>query len=111
MVYIESWDDFYAAAHQMYLAAPSRTRYCVKYRDTGGRLTLKVTDNATCLKYRSNQKEHLKEVEKLTTLFFRLMTTVHPEAVSAVHEPLPSAQAAAPAESATGGDGKGKSRK
>merc|ERR1711865_975566 len=81
MVYIEGWNDFLGAAHQLYLSAPTRTRYCVKYRNSEGRLVLKVPDDSTCIKYRTNQKEQLKEVDKLNSLFFRLMTSPDPESV------------------------------
>merc|ERR1712166_1311434 len=97
MVYIEVWDDFFSAAHQIYLGAPSQTRYSIKYRNTPGRLVLKVTDNKTCIKYCTTQKDHLKELERLNGLFFRLMTSQHPETVSAVCD----VAAAAPPESAS----------
>lgn len=46
-MYIERWEDFYAAAEELYLAAPLRTRYVAKYRHCDGRLVLKVTDDRT----------------------------------------------------------------
>eukprot|EP00656_Telonema_subtile_P057682 TRINITY_DN9545_c0_g1_i1.p1 TRINITY_DN9545_c0_g1~~TRINITY_DN9545_c0_g1_i1.p1 ORF type:complete len:115 (-),score=28.04 TRINITY_DN9545_c0_g1_i1:213-557(-) len=109
MVYIEVWDDFYQAAHQLYVEAPARTRYSMKYRHSEGKLVLKVTDDRTCIKYRTNQKEQLKEVEKLNTLFFRLMTSKNPESVSAVHEPV--ASEAAPGEAGGHGAPSEKARK
>lgn len=46
-MYIERWEDFYAAAEELYVADPLRTRYVAKYRHCDGKLVLKVTDDKT----------------------------------------------------------------
>uniref|UniRef100_A0A7N0RAD8 SRP9 domain-containing protein n=1 Tax=Kalanchoe fedtschenkoi TaxID=63787 RepID=A0A7N0RAD8_KALFE len=41
-----------------------QTRYQTKYRRCDGKLVLKVTDNKECLKYKTNQAQDLKKLEK-----------------------------------------------
>ncbi|GAQ85385.1 Signal recognition particle SRP9/SRP14 subunit [Klebsormidium nitens] len=74
MVYIESWDEFAEKAEMLFRAEPLRTRYCVKYRHREGLLVLKVTDDKVCLKFKTDQAQDAKKMEKLNTLFFTLMT-------------------------------------
>eukprot|EP00727_Mastigamoeba_balamuthi_P005631 m51a1_g1688 putative signal recognition particle 9 kda (136) ;mRNA; f:456880-457879 len=60
MVYLLNFERFIEATEKMYLASPTKTRYCLKYRHKDGKLVLKVTDDATCLKFRSEQQNDLK---------------------------------------------------
>lgn len=45
-MYIEDWDSFYVQAEELWRKEPLKTRYCIKYRHTEGKLVLKVTDDA-----------------------------------------------------------------
>uniref|UniRef100_A0A453RAL2 Signal recognition particle 9 kDa protein n=1 Tax=Aegilops tauschii subsp. strangulata TaxID=200361 RepID=A0A453RAL2_AEGTS len=51
-----------------------RTRYCMKYRHCDGKLVLKVTDDRECLKFKTDQAQDAKKMEKLNNIFFALMT-------------------------------------
>ncbi|KAF3436205.1 hypothetical protein FNV43_RR23297 [Rhamnella rubrinervis] len=73
MVYIRSWDDFVERSVQLFRAAPETTRYVVKYRNCDGKLVLKVTDNKECLKFKTDQAQDAKKMEKLNNIFFALM--------------------------------------
>ncbi|KAG0489194.1 hypothetical protein HPP92_007827 [Vanilla planifolia] len=73
MVYIDSWDDFVERSIQVFRADPQSTRYVVKYRHCEGKLVLKVTDNRVCLKFKTDQAQDLKKMEKLNNIFFTLM--------------------------------------
>ncbi|CAL5353702.1 unnamed protein product [Camellia sinensis] len=100
MVYITSWDDFVERSVQLYRASPESTRYVMKYRHCDGKLVLKVTDNregyymgelaidlqeeiayssnvilekSWCLKFKTDQAQEAKKMEKLNNIFFTLM--------------------------------------
>ncbi|KAB5568303.1 hypothetical protein DKX38_002096 [Salix brachista] len=51
-----------------------KTRYVMKYRHCDGKLVLKVTDNKECLKFKTDQAQDAKKMEKLNSLFFTLMS-------------------------------------
>mmetsp|Transcript_28742 Transcript_28742/g.39727 ORF Transcript_28742/g.39727 Transcript_28742/m.39727 type:complete len:115 (+) Transcript_28742:265-609(+) len=74
-MWVESWDVFYQQAEQLFRAEPLRTRFVTKYRHCDGKLEVKVTDDRVCLKYKTDQAQDLKKLEKLNQLFFVL--TVH----------------------------------
>ncbi|GMP90787.1 hypothetical protein CsSME_00041759 [Camellia sinensis var. sinensis] len=83
MVYITSWDDFVERSVQLYRASPESTRYVMKYRHCDGKLVLKVTDNRECLKFKTDQAQEAKKMEKLNNIFFTLMAR-GPEDISEV---------------------------
>ncbi|GMP90783.1 hypothetical protein CsSME_00041755 [Camellia sinensis var. sinensis] len=58
MVYITSWDDFVERSVQL---------HC------DGKLVLKVTDNCECLKFKTDQAQEAKKMEKFNSIFFTLM--------------------------------------
>ncbi|XP_078160351.1 signal recognition particle, SRP9/SRP14 subunit [Carex rostrata] len=74
MVYIESWDEFVERTVQLFRADPHSTRYVTKYRHCDGKLVLKVTDNRECLKFKTDQAQDAKKMEKLNNIFFTLMS-------------------------------------
>ncbi|KAJ0253765.1 Signal recognition particle 9 kDa protein [Hirschfeldia incana] len=73
MVYIVSWDEFVDRSVQLFRADPESTRYVIKYRHCDGKLVLKVTDNKECLKFKTDQAQEAKKMEKLNNIFFTLM--------------------------------------
>ncbi|KAJ0240277.1 Signal recognition particle 9 kDa protein [Hirschfeldia incana] len=73
MVYIVSWDEFVDRSVQLFRADPNSTRYGIKYRHCDGKLVLKVTDNKQCLKFKTDQAQEAKKMEKLNNIFFTLM--------------------------------------
>ncbi|CAA6657371.1 unnamed protein product [Spirodela intermedia] len=73
MVYIKSWDEFMERSIQMFRANPESSRYVMKYRHCDGKLVLKVTDNLECLKFKTDQAQDAKRMEKLNNIFFTLM--------------------------------------
>ncbi|KAJ7972704.1 Signal recognition particle 9 kDa protein [Quillaja saponaria] len=74
MVYITSWDEFVDRSVQLFRADPESTRYVMKYRHCDGKLVLKVTDNRECLKYKTDQAQEARKMEKLNSIFFTLMS-------------------------------------
>ncbi|ERN01415.1 signal recognition particle 9 kDa protein [Amborella trichopoda] len=73
MVYISSWDEFVERSIQLFKADPLSSRYVMKYRHCDGKLVLKVTDNRECLKFKTDQAQDAKKMEKLNNIFFTLM--------------------------------------
>ncbi|KAL0390948.1 UNVERIFIED_CONTAM: E3 ubiquitin protein ligase DRIP2 [Sesamum calycinum] len=73
MVYIASWDDFVEKSVQLFRADPEKTRYVMKYRHCDGKLVLKVTDDKECIKFKTDQAQDAKKMEKLNNVFFTLM--------------------------------------
>jgi len=52
----------------------ARCRYTLKYRDSDGTLIAKMTDDATCLKYKTDRQADLKKLEGLHDTLFDLMS-------------------------------------
>lgn len=77
MPFIESWDVFYQRAEDLFRAEPLRTRCVTKYRHCDGKLEIKVTDDRECLKFKTDQAQDLKRLEKLSQLVFTI--SVHGE--------------------------------
>jgi len=71
MVYFDSWDEFAAAVEQLCVAEPRKFRFVVKYRHCDGKLVLKGTDDQVCLKYRTEQQQDIKKLEKLNSVLMR----------------------------------------
>ncbi|GLC34792.1 hypothetical protein PLESTB_001164800 [Pleodorina starrii] len=72
-MYIEDFEAFYQQSVELYKARPLETRYSIKFRHSEGKLVLKVTDDRTCLKYKTDQQADLRKLERITSIFFPLM--------------------------------------
>mmetsp|Transcript_12397 Transcript_12397/g.29725 ORF Transcript_12397/g.29725 Transcript_12397/m.29725 type:complete len:118 (-) Transcript_12397:132-485(-) len=75
MVYIESLENFMQAAQELFVNAPERTRYVIKYRHVDAKLVVKVTDDKVCLKYKTDQAQDAKKVAKLNAFFLNIMAS------------------------------------
>merc|ERR1719329_592482 len=75
MVYLEDFDEFQEAAKNLFVTSPLRTRFLSTYRHCDSKVVLKVTNDRVCLKYRSNQANDVKLVEKFSQSFARWMVT------------------------------------
>ncbi|KAL0565747.1 hypothetical protein V5O48_016275 [Marasmius crinis-equi] len=65
MVFIQSWQEFQDAAEALYQKSPNKARYCVKWRSSEGKLVLKITDDVTCLKFKTYSSIYLNRFEAL----------------------------------------------
>ncbi|GIL73624.1 hypothetical protein Vretimale_5490 [Volvox reticuliferus] len=72
-MYVEDFEAFYEQAIGLFKARPIETRYSIKFRNSEGKLVLKVTDDRTCLKYKTDQQADLKKLERITSIFLPLM--------------------------------------
>ncbi|TFY65319.1 hypothetical protein EVJ58_g2049 [Rhodofomes roseus] len=74
MVYISSWQEYQEAAEALYEKSPNTARYCVKWRAADGKLVLKITDNTTCLKFKTSSSVFLNRFEALNLSLMQKMT-------------------------------------
>ncbi|KAG0027783.1 hypothetical protein BGZ82_008755 [Podila clonocystis] len=119
MVNIQQWDEFQKSAEELYSMSPKTTRYVAKYRHADGKLVLKVTDDRTCIKYKTDQAQDLNKFERLNR---SLMAKMHNRAPPAQDSASPSSHTAVPTTAAApvtisspslqqGGGGKAKKNK
>ncbi|EJD42980.1 signal recognition particle, SRP9/SRP14 subunit [Auricularia subglabra TFB-10046 SS5] len=80
MVTLTSWQEYQDAAEALYTASPNKTRYVVKWkvaRDGAnkgrGELVLKITDDVTCLKYKTQSSIVLNRFEQLNLTLAKRM--------------------------------------
>ncbi|KAM8946420.1 signal recognition particle 9 kDa protein [Pelodytes ibericus] len=73
MPHIPSWEEFVRAAEKLYQADPMKVRVVLKYRHCSGTLCIKITDDITCLLYRTDQAQDVKKIEKFHSQLMRLM--------------------------------------
>ncbi|TFY71502.1 hypothetical protein EVG20_g1485 [Dentipellis fragilis] len=97
MVYIASWQEYQDAAEALYTKSPNKTRYCVKWKSSEGKLVLKITDDTTCLKFKTHSSIFLNRFEALNHNLMRKMTNSRPPPV-----PEPRTTTASPAPPRTG---------
>ncbi|CAG8639154.1 3778_t:CDS:2 [Paraglomus brasilianum] len=104
MVYISTWPEFQKAVEDLYLNAPGQTRYVVDYSHKTGFLVLKVTDDRTCLKYKTESAPDMKKFERLNSILMTKMqnrkesvgseegnpTSSETPTAPPVHQPKPS---------------------
>ncbi|ORX71204.1 SRP9-domain-containing protein [Linderina pennispora] len=65
MTYYTDWESFETAASSLYASAPRQARYTVKYRNCDSQLMLKVTDDATCVQYRTERLDDIRRMARL----------------------------------------------
>ncbi|KAJ7748598.1 signal recognition particle, SRP9/SRP14 subunit [Mycena metata] len=112
MVYIHAWQDYQDAAEALYAKSPTTTRYCVKWKSSEGKLVLKITDNTTCIKFKTYSSIFLNRFEALNLSLMEKMQNrrkveapAAPDVVMAAPSPAPpdAAPAASSAVPSTSG--------
>ncbi|KAF7315208.1 MFS general substrate transporter [Mycena indigotica] len=73
LMYIHAWQEYQDKAEALYAASPNNTRYCVKWRGSDGKLVLKITDNTTCLKFKTSSSVFLNRFEALNLALIQKM--------------------------------------
>ncbi|KAF5376344.1 hypothetical protein D9757_008649 [Collybiopsis confluens] len=77
MVYINSWQEYQDAAEALYKKSPHTTRYCVKWKSSEGKLVLKITDNVSCIKFKTYSSIFLNRFEALNLSLMEKMQNKH----------------------------------
>jgi len=91
MVYIHSWQEFQDAAEALYSKSPNETRYCVKWRSSQGKLVLKITDNTTCIKFKTHSSIFLNRFESLNlSLMQKMQNQRRQHSLTTPDVPLPT---------------------
>ncbi|XP_076057371.1 signal recognition particle 9 kDa protein-like isoform X2 [Oratosquilla oratoria] len=75
MVYLENFEDFEKAAERLYLSSPDRTRCTMKYDHANCCLKVKVTDDFSCLQFKTDSQQELKKLEKLVSNLLKHMAS------------------------------------
>ncbi|KAH8990186.1 signal recognition particle, SRP9/SRP14 subunit [Lactarius hatsudake] len=97
MVYISSWQEYQEAAENLYTSSPRKTRYTVKWKSSEGKLVLKITDDVTCLKFKTHSSIFLGRFEALNRSLVQKMTNSPLKPTSTtLSAPPPQAIAASP---------------
>ncbi|KAL1917792.1 uncharacterized protein VTP21DRAFT_3626 [Calcarisporiella thermophila] len=66
MVYLKDWNEFQRLSEELYQKSPEHTRFLTSYRHCDGILILKVTDDRTCLKLKTDQMADLNKLDRLS---------------------------------------------
>jgi signal recognition particle subunit SRP9 len=121
MVYISSWNEYQEAAEALYAKSPNDTRYCVKWRSPEGILVLKITDNTTCLKFKTFSSIFLNRFEALNLSLMQKMQnrrpsepasiSVKPDSSAVSSTPIPASSITPSAQGTTSGGIKKKPKK
>ncbi|XP_065567021.1 signal recognition particle 9 kDa protein-like [Artemia franciscana] len=71
----KDWKEFERLAETLYLQNPSKVRYTIKYAHDNGMVIVKVTDDATCLKFETDSNEDMKKIDKFMANLTRHMAS------------------------------------
>ncbi|KAJ7676426.1 signal recognition particle, SRP9/SRP14 subunit [Mycena rosella] len=95
MVYIHAWQEYQDAAEALYAKSPTTTRYVVKWKSSEGKLVLKITDNTTCIKFKTYSSIFLNRFEALNlSLMEKMQNRRKVEPPAQPDEPMPVAPSA-----------------
>ncbi|KAG5900687.1 hypothetical protein JTB14_005950 [Gonioctena quinquepunctata] len=75
MTYLKSWEEFEKAAEKLYLQAPSKVRYTMKYVHSKNKLVLKMTDDVVCLQFQTEIAQDVRKVDKFVNNLLRHMVS------------------------------------
>ncbi|TCD64856.1 hypothetical protein EIP91_003560 [Steccherinum ochraceum] len=92
MVYISSWQEYQEAAEALYEKSPNKARYVVKWRASEGKLVLKITDDTTCIKFKTHSSVFLNRFEALNLSLMQKMQNRRPASISAGAGPSGSSE-------------------
>ncbi|PFH37230.1 signal recognition particle (SRP9) domain-containing protein [Besnoitia besnoiti] len=71
MVLLSDWQAFVLAVRDMITHSPNTTRCTIKYKRQAAELTLKVTDNVTCVKYKASSPAEMKNIDRFGRAFMQ----------------------------------------
>ncbi|KAI8065160.1 signal recognition particle, SRP9/SRP14 subunit [Gongronella butleri] len=95
-MYINTWDDFKKAAEDIYASSPDTTRYVHSFHGAAGQLVLKVTNDQTCAKFKTDQASDLKRFIALNLSLMSSMQNRPAEELDVVMTPAPAPAAESP---------------
>ncbi|KAK4302258.1 hypothetical protein Pmani_025636 [Petrolisthes manimaculis] len=75
MVLIETFEEFAKAAEHVYLNAPMKTRFVMKYNHSNCCLRVKVTDDVSLLQYKTDSQQELRKLEKWISTLVKHMAS------------------------------------
>ncbi|KAN0111597.1 signal recognition particle SRP9/SRP14 subunit [Russula decolorans] len=102
MVHINSWQKYQEAAENLYANSPRKTRYSVKWRSSEGKLVLKITDDVTCLKFKTHSSIFLGRFEALNRSLIQKMMNTRPPPAAPAAQVAPATVSTAQSQVVTG---------
>ncbi|XP_044762429.1 signal recognition particle 9 kDa protein [Coccinella septempunctata] len=75
MTFLKSWEEFERAAEKLYMQAPSKVRYNMKYVHSKNHLILKMTDNVVCLQFKTEIAQDVRKIDKFLNNLMRHMVS------------------------------------
>lgn len=74
-MYAQTWEEFEKSAQAVYLRNPDISRYVMKYNNSKQCLCIKLTDDYTCIQYKTDVVQDFKKIEKFIANLMKHMTT------------------------------------
>lgn len=74
-MYVKTWEEFERAAKNLYIQDPKKARFVMKYTHCQSTLNIKLTDDATCLQYKTEIVQDFKKIEKFVANLMRHMAS------------------------------------
>ncbi|XP_054285091.1 signal recognition particle 9 kDa protein-like [Macrosteles quadrilineatus] len=74
-MFVSTWDEFEKTAQNIYLQDPLRARYSLKYNHSRSSLSVKMTDDVTCVQYKTEVAQDVRKIEKFINNLMRHMTS------------------------------------
>ena len=71
--YVPTWEEFESSAQKLYEQDPARCRYTIQYHHRQSAAVMKVTDDKVCVKYKTEDYDIVRQMERLNNWFFTKM--------------------------------------
>ncbi|XP_025410215.1 signal recognition particle 9 kDa protein [Sipha flava] len=74
-MYLKTWKEFETASYNLLLKDPTRVRCTMKYCHSESTVQLKVTDNITCLQFKTTDIQYVKKIEVFYATIMKQITS------------------------------------
>ncbi|XP_050444359.1 signal recognition particle 9 kDa protein [Adelges cooleyi] len=74
-MYLKTWKEFESASYNLILRDPTRVRCTMKYGHKESTVSLKVTDDITCLQFKTSDIQYVKKIEVFYSTIMRQITS------------------------------------
>ncbi|VVC41053.1 Signal recognition particle, SRP9 subunit,Signal recognition particle, SRP9/SRP14 subunit [Cinara cedri] len=78
-MYLKTWKEFETASFNLLLRDPTRVRCTMKYCHSQGTVVLKVTDNISCLQFKTSDIQSVKKIEAFYATIMKQIISVDVE--------------------------------
>ncbi|XP_015371603.1 PREDICTED: signal recognition particle 9 kDa protein [Diuraphis noxia] len=74
-MYLKTWKEFETASYNLLLKDPTRVRCTMKYCHTEAIVQLKVTDDISCLQFKTSDIQNVKKIEVFYATIMKQITS------------------------------------